>query len=188
MDDKKEIEPGYITQVTYLRAVDGDTIEFEIKRIFHIRLRDIDVFEKTTDIGMEATNFVHNILSKSNEILVFVPANDPIKLGDTHSWNRIVGDVIVDGENLSDLLRERDMKNNPITKEDLENRGWYQVDSSTPFNKDKIYEHNHTSACLVFYEHGVCNVFAEVYDIGDLKNKEDFYKFCDSLGLHNDKD
>ena len=105
MDDK-EREPGYSTIVNYVRAIDGDTIEFEIRRTFNIRLRDIDVYEKNTELGKEATCFVDNLLSNAKRILIFVPSNDPIRLMDFNSFERIVGDIIVDNKHLGEILKE----------------------------------------------------------------------------------
>ena len=101
------LEPGLTIPVEYVRAVDGDTIEVEIRRKFHMRLRDINVAEKDTDEGVEATEYVDGILCDGETILVFIPTNSPDKLMDITSFERIVGDVYVDDEKLQDLLRER---------------------------------------------------------------------------------
>lgn len=98
-------EPGLSTKVEYVRAVDGDTIEFEIRRTFKIRLRDIDVYELDTDEGVEALEYVDEKLNSAEEIIVFIPSNDPVKFLDINSFERLVGDVYVDGRNLRGLLR-----------------------------------------------------------------------------------
>ncbi len=102
-----KLEPGIMMPVQYVRAVDGDTIEVEVRRKFKVRLRDIDVFEKREPKGEEAKDFVELALGFSKDILVFIPTNDPEKLMDITSFERIVGDIYVNEENLSDLLRER---------------------------------------------------------------------------------
>jgi endonuclease YncB( thermonuclease family) len=101
------MEPGLILPVNYMRAVDGDTIEFEIRRTFKLRLRDIDVYEKDTPEGKEAKDFVGSILEFADDILVFIPTNDPVKLMDINSFERIVGDVYIKDKNLSDILRTK---------------------------------------------------------------------------------
>jgi endonuclease YncB( thermonuclease family) len=101
----KTLEPGLVTQVDYVRAVDGDTIEFEIRRTFKVRLRDIDVYEKNTEKGKEATEYVDTILKNAREILVFIPTNDPHKLMDINSFERVIGEVYVDNKNIANILR-----------------------------------------------------------------------------------
>ena len=48
------MEPGIITEVDFVRAIDGDTIEVEITRRFSMRLRNIDCPERNTPEGQEA--------------------------------------------------------------------------------------------------------------------------------------
>lgn len=99
-----ELEPGLMIPVDYLRTVDGDTIEVEIRRKFKVRLRDINVMEKDKPKGKEASKFVHTLLRYAKKILVFIPTNDPYKLMDINSFERIVGDVYVNNANLKDVL------------------------------------------------------------------------------------
>jgi endonuclease YncB( thermonuclease family) len=101
----KDLEPGLTTFVDYIRAVDGDTIEFKIERTFKVRVRDIDVVELKEQGGQEAKAFVNNVMQLANEIKIFVPSNDPHKLMDIQSFERIVADVYVDGHSLADMLR-----------------------------------------------------------------------------------
>ena len=108
---KKNLEPGLMIPVDYVRAVDGDTIEVEIRRTFHVRLRDIDVAEHNTEKGIEATEFVDTVMNFCDDILVFIPTNDPVKLMDITSFERIVGDIYLSGELLQDLLRKRGYDN-----------------------------------------------------------------------------
>lgn len=103
-------EPGLSTEVNYVRTVDGDTIEFEIVRTFKIRLRGINVYEGDTEKGEEATEYVDGKLCDAEDIIVFIPSNDPVKFLDINSFERIVGDVYVDGRNLAGLLRVKRME------------------------------------------------------------------------------
>jgi len=101
----KELEPGLTTVVDYIRAVDGDTIEFKIERTFKVRVRGIDAIELREQGGQEAKAFVNNIMHLAKEIKIFIPSNDKLKLMDIQSFERIVADVYVDGHNLADTLR-----------------------------------------------------------------------------------
>lgn len=102
------MEPGYCTKVDVVRVIDGDTIEFEIRRRFHLRLRDIDVPESKTEHGKKATEFVQKRLFDAEDIKIFIPTGDPLKLMDINSFERLVGDVEVDGKNLAELLRKNE--------------------------------------------------------------------------------
>lgn len=102
-----KLEPGLLIPVNYVRAVDGDTIEVEIRRRFNVRLRDIDVAETNTVQGTKATEFVDTILEFANDILVFIPTNHPEKLMDFNSFERIVGDIWVKDKKLQDLLKDK---------------------------------------------------------------------------------
>lgn len=104
---EKKLEPGLILPVEYVRTVDGDTIEFEIRRTFKLRLRDIDVYEKNTEKGERAADYVHTMLDVADDIIVFIPTNDPVKLMDMNSFERIVGEVYVKEKSLIDMLKKR---------------------------------------------------------------------------------
>lgn len=104
---RTKLEPGLTIPVDYLRTVDGDTVEVEIRRKFKIRLRDINVAERKTEEGQEALTFVTCTLGVADDLIVFIPTNNPDKLMDITSFERIVGDLYVDGELLQTLLREK---------------------------------------------------------------------------------
>ena len=103
----KDLEPGLLIPVNYRRTIDGDTIEFEIRRRFSVRLRDIDVPELKTKIGDEAKEFIENLFDVSNNIMIFIPTNCPEKLMDFNSFERIVADVYINKKNLTDILRKK---------------------------------------------------------------------------------
>lgn len=102
-----KIEPGLMIPVNFLRAVDGDTVEVEIRRKFNVRLRDIDVYEKNEPKGREAAEFVTFILGFGGEVMVFIPTNNPDKLMDITSFERIIGDIYINDQKLQDLLRKK---------------------------------------------------------------------------------
>jgi endonuclease YncB( thermonuclease family) len=101
----KELECGLTTEVEYVRAVDGDTIEFKIERTFKVRVRDIDAVELRQEGGKEARAFVDQKMKEANTIKIFIPSNDPHKLMDIQSFERLVADVYIDGYSLADMLR-----------------------------------------------------------------------------------
>lgn len=100
------MEPGLATEVKFVRAVDADTIEVEISRRFHVRLRDIDCPELKTDEGRKAYEEANWLLSTARKIIAFIPTNDSLKLMDINSFGRLVGDIYIDGVNLAHKLKE----------------------------------------------------------------------------------
>jgi endonuclease YncB( thermonuclease family) len=101
----RDMECGLTTEVDFIRAIDGDTIQVKIERTFNIRLRDIDIIELKEQGGKEARDFVTKQMEGARIIKVFIPSNDPHKLMDMQSFERLVADVYVDGRNLADVLR-----------------------------------------------------------------------------------
>ena len=101
------LEPGLMIPVNFLRAVDGDTVEVEIRRKFNVRLRDIDIIEKRDPGGKEATEYVQTVMEFAKDIMIFIPTNSPEKLMDITSFERIVGDIYINGKNLKDLLKKK---------------------------------------------------------------------------------
>ena len=99
------MENGLTTEVEYIRAIDGDTIEFKVERTFNVRLRNFDAVELKSLWGEDARNFVARTLSAAQKIQIFIPTNDPHKLMDVNSFERIVADVFINGENLVDIIR-----------------------------------------------------------------------------------
>jgi endonuclease YncB( thermonuclease family) len=103
----KEMQPGYCTEVKFIRTVDGDTIEVELSRRFKIRVNNIDAPEKNTDEGFEAALFVDNLFRRANKVMIRIDTGDTLKLMDIHSFDRIVADVEVDGRDLREILIEK---------------------------------------------------------------------------------
>lgn len=88
---------------TVKRVIDGDTVEVEISRRFNVRLRNVLVAEKNTAKGQAAKDFLTNEIA-GGEVVVFIPSNDPHKLMDINSFNRLVGDVWHNGMDVVDLI------------------------------------------------------------------------------------
>ena len=101
------LEPGLAIEVKFIRAIDGDTVELEIVRRFQLRLRDIDTPELKEPKGREAQIYAHYTGTSAKKALAFIPANDPVKLVDINSFNRLVGDLYLDGHNLVPLLKDK---------------------------------------------------------------------------------
>ena len=106
-DDNRILENGWITDVNYVRTIDGDTIVFNVTRTFSVRLRNIDVDELNTEKGQRAKEFIEDIMNHAGNIQIFIPTNDPERLMDFHSFERIIADVYINGRNLKDTLRKK---------------------------------------------------------------------------------
>ena len=104
---KKQPEPGLGLYVDFVRAIDGDTIEVEVRRRVHIRLEGIDVVEKKEPGGEKATEYVADICGVAGQLFLFVPSHDILKLMDFTSFERVRGDIWVNGKLLADLLRKK---------------------------------------------------------------------------------
>ena len=108
------IENGWGSDADITRVIDGDTIEVEVIRRFHIRLRDVDTPENNTLRGMKATNFVDRLLADNSDarIQIFIPSNQAEKLMDINSFSRLVGDIYIDGKLLQDILKAEGLTDN----------------------------------------------------------------------------
>jgi micrococcal nuclease len=95
--------PVYQYRATMSRVVDGDTYEldidlgFRVHTIIPVRLHGIDVFERNTPQGIEATAFAHKLLTGRPLIVV--------SYKDAQSFARWVADVYVDDIHVADRLR-----------------------------------------------------------------------------------
>lgn len=105
-------EPGLIlTNLQLERIIDADTVELSVTRKFKIRIRDVNAPELNTPEGQKAKELVESLfcfVSSTNppSITVFIPSNHPEKLLDFHSFDRIVGDLIVNGIDIGQFLQD----------------------------------------------------------------------------------
>lgn len=100
-------EPGITTKAKVIAIPDGDTIKLEVTRTFNVRIRDLLVAEKNTEAGQRAIEYLNTFL-KDSQVTLFVPSNDPVKLMDMNSFNRLVGDLwYPNGINMVDDLEEK---------------------------------------------------------------------------------
>jgi len=86
-------EPSICFRATATRIIDGDTIECEIRRTIHVRLRNIDCPERNTPDGQKAKQFVEETLD-GKEVIVYIPTDKHGNaLMDFTSFERVVGDI-----------------------------------------------------------------------------------------------
>lgn len=107
----KEPPNGLTTEATVVRIVDGDTIEVKIERTLNIRLTDgqkpnFNIAEKDTLLGQAAISFLQQIIPEGKTIKIFIPSENPERLMDINSFNRILGEIWVDGKSLTEVLTE----------------------------------------------------------------------------------
>lgn len=100
------VDPGVILRVKVNRVIDGDTVEVEIKRTFHVRFRDFNAPELSDLEGNAYKEKLQKILSEAEEVVIYIPSNDDVRLMDVNSFNRIVADLFVDGINVVELLHK----------------------------------------------------------------------------------
>lgn len=113
---QKKVKQGVEYEVKILRVIDGDTVAFEapflpdpLKKELSIRVWGVDTPEKSprskcpgeNDRAQAATAFTKNLISTGTKLQVSIMDWD--KYG-----GRVLGDVIVDGQSLRELL----IKNN----------------------------------------------------------------------------
>lgn len=104
--------PGLTTAAKVTRVIDADTIEVTVTRKFPVRLvhgdgpRIFNCPEKNTPEGVQAKKFVENLL-RDKEVTLFVSAQNSDILTDINSFNRILGEIWVDNQRLTDILLEK---------------------------------------------------------------------------------
>ena len=104
---------GLTTDVKVVRIIDADTIEVEVKRTFPLRLVhhgydgvQFDAPEKNTPEGQDAIDFVKDVL-EDREVQAFIPAGKSLALTDINSFNRLLGNLYVEGRGwLTNVLLE----------------------------------------------------------------------------------
>ena len=123
--EKKMNKPrsGFCSPVNKInRVIDADTLEVEITRKFNIRLiheneegKYFNCPEENTQEGKVAKAFVEEITSGyttphgtvNPEITLFVPANNTDQLMDINSFNRILGEIWIGEQKLTDILLQQ---------------------------------------------------------------------------------
>lgn len=86
-----------------VRAIDGDTVEVEVKLRVNVRLKDVDAPELGEPGGIEAKRWLEGLcVGKEGELVVPVSGN----LSRSISLGRVVGDVKVRGKSIAAAMRE----------------------------------------------------------------------------------
>lgn len=111
---------GFTTKAKAVRVIDGDTLDVEITRRIRVRLKDCWCPEtRTRDLeekerGLKAKRHLKDLLSldtgffnwgsKGNEVVLFIPADKEGDIKDVFTFGRVVGNIFVDGEDVSDRM------------------------------------------------------------------------------------
>ena len=110
--------PGWTTKAKIERVKDGDTVEVSITRRFALRLIHRNEHgllfkapELNTPEGVESKNYLIKLLGLSvrqldntKDITVFIPTNKDNKLMDMNSFERLLGELWVDGKMVTRLM------------------------------------------------------------------------------------
>jgi endonuclease YncB( thermonuclease family) len=101
---------GLKTEVKVIRIVDGDTVEVEMVRRFNVRLTHPDGQFHTVDGSQndkDASEFLEKYIKNSPGVVLFIPANNPNKLMDVNSFNRILGELFYQQQRVTDVMLEK---------------------------------------------------------------------------------
>lgn len=98
-------QPGLAVECVVKRVIDGDTVEFELRRLFRIRMincwapesRTTDPEEKVR--GLAAKQHLIDIAKPGSNALVLIPAG--YDLSKVQTLNRLLGYVWIDGHDKS---------------------------------------------------------------------------------------
>lgn len=104
------MKEGLITKVKIVQWRDADTPIVEVSRQFPVRLIDTDKKgqfncpEKKTVEGKKAKKFAESLVKNIDNIYLYVPSKNPIQLTDISSFDRILGEIWIEGDKLTDIL------------------------------------------------------------------------------------
>lgn len=116
----QEPPKGIVTDAKVINVVDGDTIDLKIEKIIRVRLRDCWCAEtRTRDLeekqkGLAAKDHMEDLLGKrfvyfgrkrfDKDVVLFIPADEDGEIKDVFTFNRVLGHVFVDGEDVSERM------------------------------------------------------------------------------------
>ena len=98
---------GITTKGSVVNVVDGDTVDVEVTRTIRVRLRDCWCPEtRTRDLeekkkGLAAKDHLEGLLEDSNDVILFIPADSEGDIKDVFTFNRVLGYIFIDSENVS---------------------------------------------------------------------------------------
>ena len=94
------IMPGRVMEIT-----DGDTVVVEIKRLVRVRLLDCWAPELRTADGLEAARHLAKLID-GKDVTVQIDLSPDGRFGDKMSFNRVLGRLLIDGRDVSELMVE----------------------------------------------------------------------------------
>jgi endonuclease YncB( thermonuclease family) len=99
-------EIGLTTTAHFIRVVDADTIEVEVRRKMQVRVKDLLCEEKNKDAGKIAKEFAKTVFLPDETLTLFIPTYGESLLDRrTFSFNRLVGNIwLSDGRNYGDVI------------------------------------------------------------------------------------
>lgn len=113
MNTQTPIE-GITLKALATRVIDGDTFEAEIRFKVKVRLLRVNTPEKKQPGWLKFKNRLKELLfgvchdefptTEPEEIILFIPNQKPSTLLDVVTFDRFLGEVWVDGQNINDIL------------------------------------------------------------------------------------
>lgn len=107
---------GAAFKVDLERVVDGDTVEATVSFKIKVRLIGVNAPEKKKPGWLKFKNRLKELIwgecfddgesSDWQEATLFIPNNKPVTLLDVVTFDRILGEIWVDGENINAILEE----------------------------------------------------------------------------------
>lgn len=94
---------GLILPARVIEVTDGDTVVVEFRRELRIRLLDCWAPEPCTQEGLDAKNHLQRLID-GKEVTVEIPIEPDGRFGDKMSFNRILGRLVIDGQDVSELM------------------------------------------------------------------------------------
>ena len=101
---------GITTKGSVVNVVDGDTLDIEITRTIRVRLRDCWCPEtRTRDLeekkkGLAAKAHLKGLLPENKDVVLFIPADSDGDIKDVFTFNRVLGYIFIDEENVSSRM------------------------------------------------------------------------------------
>ena len=96
---------GLTLPARVMEVHDGDTVVVEIKRTLRIRLLDCWAAELRDDGGPEAKQHLESLID-GREVVLQIQIEPDGRFGDQMSFNRVLGRLLIDGRDVSELMVE----------------------------------------------------------------------------------
>lgn len=125
----KQPPNGIVTDAIVINVVDGDTVDLKIEKTIRVRLKDCWCAEirtrdkKKKKKGLAAKLHMEELVGKKElflggkqydqDVVLFIPAGEDGDIKDVFTFNRVLGYIFANGEDLS----ERMVKDGHATKE-----------------------------------------------------------------------